>query len=591
MMNPIQQAILKQKVALLIQKNQQKEANAIVQQLLRETPNDIELLVSAAQICEFLNDNESAVRYYFRISTLNIPEQSKINFLEKSLHICKVFQLYKFGLVISNEIIKFKPNDLNTLFLCGFFNFQNKYILKSIEYFQKVLAIDIKNNPSKLYLALNYSQIGQAKTARDFFREHIEVNTNNGVSEPQSLYCFNFEDDVNETTISNAHKAYGQYLENISSPSQFTATKRNPKIRIGYVSACFYWHSIGYFFKAALEGTSRSDFDIYCYSDTKQTDDMTELLMSKSDHWSDTKSLSNDELSQQILNDSIDILVDLSGYTKGSRMGMFSQKPAPIQVAYLGYPNTTGLSRIDYRIVDRWSDTKESDKFYAEKLVRLPSGFLCFFPDKDAPTVSDAPSLENETICFGSFNTFSKITDQVINLWSKVLGETKNSRLLIKAGPLHDEQFCQWVWKRFESNNIPRESVELIGWTEDTASHLQLYSLVDIHLDTFPYNGTTTTCEALWQGVPTITLAGAHHRERVSMSILSQVGLEEFIAYSEKEYIAIAVKTANNRKALHTLRTEMRVKMQQSYLMDVELFSSELADAYKLMFTNFLDEK
>jgi predicted O-linked N-acetylglucosamine transferase (SPINDLY family) len=243
---------------------------------------------------------------------------------------------------------------------------------------------------------------------------------------------------------------------------------------------------------------------------------------------------------------------------------------------------------MDYRLTDQQSDPEGStEQFYTESLLRLQGGFLCYYPNACAPSVSPLPASQNGgQICFGSFNTFQKIGPQLLEAWAKILKQVKNSKLLIKAGPLHDAEFCAWVRQYFEQEGIDPLRVELMGWTGDKADHLELYSKIDLHLDTFPYNGTTTTCEALWQGVPTVTCVGEVHRARVGYSILSQLDMQDYAAHSIDGYIAKAVEKANDLVELSKLRAQLRERMQKSSLMDVERFSSNLADAYSQMYVN-----
>jgi protein O-GlcNAc transferase len=309
---------------------------------------------------------------------------------------------------------------------------------------------------------------------------------------------------------------------------------------------------------------------------------MTEELLAASDVWRESRALSDQQLCNQIIADKVDILVDLSGYASRNRMAVFARRAAPIQVTYLGYPNTTGLSRMDYRLTDDQCDPEgTTEQFHTEELLRLPGGFLCYYPNVCAPIVAPFPASHNGgQVCFGSFNTFQKIGPELLAAWAKILKQVENSKLLIKAGPLHDAEFCAWVCQHFEQVGVDPLRVELIGWTKDKAEHLNLYSKIDIHLDTFPYNGTTTTCEALWQGVPTLTLCGDVHRARVGYSILSQLGMEDYVAHNIEGYIAKAVEKANDIENLSTLRSQLRERMQKSDLMDIECFSDKLADVY-----------
>jgi len=588
-MNKIQQSVLKQQVTSLIQNNKLEEAERSALHLSRLIPKDSEVIQALILISQRLGNNELAVEYCHRLSKMEVTSDLRVRSLETALDTCNQFNLYKLGLVTSRELIKLKPNDQHIVYLSGMFNFRTKFIFQAKFFFNQYLDENADNVQALNFLGLCYSHLGQSQEALTYFEKSLGVEPRNSHTNMISLYCQNNVSDIGEKSVSIAHLEYGALLEKNYKEPNFSERKKKARIRIAYVSSGFYWHSIGYFIKAALEGDERSNFEIFCYSDTSSTDDMTETLRSNCDGWRDTKTLSDQALFDQVIVDKIDILVDLSGYMDGTRLGVFARRAAPIQVAYLGYPNTTGLSRVDYRLVDEWSDTHESDQYYSEKLIRMKSGFLCYYPDKYAPPVSILPSLDSKGICFGSFNAFQKVTSQVIELWSRILVRIEGSTLLIKAGPLHDDEFCNWLYGCFDSNGISQDRIKLQGWTEDKASHLKLYDKVDVHLDTFPYCGTTTTCEALWQGVPTITLAGRSHRERVGLSVLAQVGHEEFVASTPEEYVDIAVSAAGNKKRLQSVRAGLRETMRKSKLMDVEVFSKELAEAYSGMYESYLE--
>ncbi len=291
--------------------------------------------------------------------------------------------------------------------------------------------------------------------------------------------------------------------------------------------------------------------------------------------------LSDDEVCHQIRKYNIDILVDLAGHTANNRLGVFAMQAAPVQATYLGYPNTTGLKTVTYRITDSLADPAgDADKLHTEKLVRLPDSFLCYTPDKDSPECSPAPFECNHYITFGSFNVLAKISDECIKAWSTILHQTRESKLILKSAGLEDPDTCTFIGRRFRQYNIDPQRIEMIPRTKDIRSHLQLYSRVDITLDTFPYNGTTTTCESLWMGVPVICLAGNRHAGRVGQSLLTQVQLEELVAENPEQYIAVAKHLAENTRKIHAYRETLRDRMANSPLCDGPGFTRSLENAF-----------
>ena len=240
--------------------------------------------------------------------------------------------------------------------------------------------------------------------------------------------------------------------------------------------------------------------------------------------------MSDEEVTELIQKDEIDILVDLAGHTANNRILVFARKPAPIQISWIGYLATTGLSTMDYKIADNYTDPPgKTEQFYTEKLMRLPESFLCYLPDKDSPEVGPLPALSTGHITFGSFNNFAKVTSEVFALWAKILNELPDSRLILKGKSFRDKTTCQYAINMFTQRGIAAERITLQP-SDPSPKHLESYNLVDIGLDTFPFNGAATTCEAMWMGVPVITLAGTAYHSRVGVSLLSNVGLPELIA-------------------------------------------------------------
>lgn len=353
------------------------------------------------------------------------------------------------------------------------------------------------------------------------------------------------------------------------------------KIRIGYVSPDFRCHSVAYFLEPLLKNHDKNCFEIFCYSDVVRHDATTTRFRSYADVWQDTHEMNDDELAQCIYHDDVHILVDLTGHTANNRLRVFAAKPAPVQVSWLGYPNTTGLSTIDYRITDDIADPEGADCFYSEKLMRLASGFLCYLPPKDAPPVSERPHIRNRFITFGSFNSIPKISPELVAVWAAVLKRVKGSEILLKSKYLADPTIRSRCLGLFAEFGIRPERIKLLGAEPSMNEHLNRYAEMDIALDTFPYNGTTTTCEALWMGVPVVTLKGDRHSGRVGASILSHVGLNEFIAVSSDEYVNIAVRAAHNIDSL--VLNSVRERLLASPLCNGDLFARSFESALRDM--------
>jgi protein O-GlcNAc transferase len=370
----------------------------------------------------------------------------------------------------------------------------------------------------------------------------------------------------------------------------FSKIRRSPgenqdperRLRVGYVSADFWLHSVSYFFRPLLHHHDRREFEIICFSDVERPDAVTELIRADADGWHDIRGQSDEGVAELIRASNIDILVDLSGHSAQNRLMVFVRRAAPVQISYLGYPASTGLSAMDYRMTDLHSDPPgKTEDLHSEELLRLPTTNWCYSPIEGAPAVQPSPAASGKPICFGSFNHVAKITPRMIEVWSRVLNAVPGSRLLLKSAGLGTPSVRRKIGEMFASHGVDPARVDFAGREANIFAHLGLYGRVDIALDTFPYNGTTTTCEALWMGVPVVTLAGDVHVSRVGVSLLNSVGLPELIARNEDEYVSIAVELAGNVAKLADLRATLREQMKDSPLMDGPRFARNVESAYR----------
>jgi predicted O-linked N-acetylglucosamine transferase (SPINDLY family) len=290
------------------------------------------------------------------------------------------------------------------------------------------------------------------------------------------------------------------------------------------------------------------------------------------------------------MDDQIDVLVDLGGHTGQNRMPLFGLKPAPVQVAYIGYPDTSGIQAMDYRITDSWADPPWQPRWYSEELVHMPTGFLAYRPPSGLPDVAPLPALQNGYITFGSFNNLAKVTPETVELWAATLHSVPNSRLVIKSKALRDAKTCEWTRERFAEQGIASERIDLFSHLQGVGEHLEYYRMLDIALDPFPYHGTTTTCESLVMGVPVISLAGPYHSCRVGVSLLSRVGLSEMIATTPEEFINRASGLAAHIGELSLLRRKLRGIVMNSALCNATAVTRCLEAAYREMWKKWCAE-
>ena len=341
--------------------------------------------------------------------------------------------------------------------------------------------------------------------------------------------------------------------------------------------------------EAALVHAHREDFFIVCYANVVREDHKTLHFKKFASLWRSIAHLNAKQVAELIYQDEIDILVELTGHTAGNRLDVLAHKPAPIQVTWIGYPNSTGLPTIDYRFSDNVVDPVETKQSFVEELVRLPDCFLCYTPLSPAPEVASAPAVASKFITFGTFNNLAKINSLVLNVWCDILTAVPNSRILIKCKPFASDTIRLKIMKAFEQRGIASKRVDLLPLLPNTVDHLRAYSLLDIALDTFPYGGTTTTCESLFMGVPVITLVGNSHAHNVGSSLLhSFKNYDWLIAKSEKEYVQIAVDLASDISRLVNTRENLRSAMLSSPLCDGSTFVRNLEEKYLWMWNKYI---
>ena len=412
------------------------------------------------------------------------------------------------------------------------------------------------------------------------YRQAIEIKHDFAEANSNLLFCMNYDTQTSQSEILvesrrwDANQAVPGASNEPSNPSD-----SNRRLRVGYVSPDFRQHSVSHFLDAVFAGHNRHSFEVFGYAEVVKPDQETARFRDLSDGWCSTVGMTDPAVAERIRDDRIDILVDLAGHTANNRLLAFAERPAPVQVTWLGYPNTTGLSAMDCRLTDAIADPEGvADAQHSETLVRLPNGFLSYAPELDGP-----PARTTGHVTFGSFNNLAKVTPEVVETWARILDRIPNSRLVIKSRPLADAGTRKRYLEMFVARGIDANRVELCAWIASKSGHLGAYARVDIGLDPFTYNGTTTTCEALWMGVPAITLSGDRHAGRVGASILTRVGHADFVAETEEAYVEKAAALANDLDRLSALRKDLRDRMRQSPLCDADGFARDIEAAYREM--------
>ncbi len=359
------------------------------------------------------------------------------------------------------------------------------------------------------------------------------------------------------------------------------------RLRIGYVSPDFHNHPVAYSLMPLLSNHDHRQVEIFCYAEVIRPDDMTERLRACADVWRTTAGLTDEQMADMVRQDRIDILVDLALHSANNRLLVFARKPAPVQVSWMGYPGSTGLSTIDYRLTDPYLDPPGAkDSGSSEQALRLPDTFWCYDPQGDQPLVNDLPALTSGFITFGCLNNFSKVNDGVLLLWAKVLGAVPQARLLLLAprGQARDH-----VLGILRQQGIDEPRVEFAD-RQPRQQYLRNYNRIDLGLDLLPYNGHTTSLDAFWMGVPTITLIGKTVVGRAGWSQLCNLDLRELAARTPEEYVALAVQLAGDLPRLQEMRATLRGRMRASPLMDASRFAHHMEQAYRQMWRTWCQQ-
>jgi predicted O-linked N-acetylglucosamine transferase (SPINDLY family) len=449
-------------------------------------------------------------------------------------------------------------------------------------------AIEIKPDFPVAYFALGCCSTNQGnfEEAAANFRRAVTLKPDFVEAHSSLIFTLNYSAQATTQKIFSESRRWGEvHAAPLAARARPHANDPDPgrRLRVGYVSPDFREHSVSYFLEPLLAAHDRRAVEVICYAEVAEPDHTTARVRELADGWCSTIGMTNTEVADRIRHDGIDILIDLAGHTAHNRLLAFAERPAPVQVTWLGYGETTGMTAMDYRLSDSVVEPKDAEQFSTEAVVRLPHGFLCYEPNREAPDVVTPPVTTNGHITFGSFNSLVKVTPKVVETWARILHAVPGSRLFLKGSTLRDDGIAARYRAQFASHGIEESRIELLGVTPSICDHLDAYGRMDLALDPFPYNGCTTTCEALWMGVPVVTLRGDRVVARMGASILARVGLTDLVAETSEAYIEKAVALANDLDRLTALRSGLRGRMRASPLCDAQGFARDMEAAYRDM--------
>lgn len=430
------------------------------------------------------------------------------------------------------------------------------------------------------------ADFGRVDEALDSFQRAIDIEPQHELARLNHAFMLNYSDRHDADAVAEAHLETGRWLrKRHGAPGCHFSNARDPDrpLRVGYLSSDFRSHSVAHFILPVLEAHDGSRVQSFAYHTDPRRDAVTERAARAAHRFRQVTALDDDALWRQIRADRVDILVDLNGLTRGHRVGVLARRAAPVQVNWIGYPNTTGLDSMDVRIVDAVTDPPgDADRRSSERLLRLEGPFSVYEAPADLPEPApEAPHRAAGHFTFGCFNHLPKLSPSLLAAWARILEQAPGSRLLIKSMMLDYEQPRARLADALASLGVPRERFDLVGRTPDKRGHLEHYRKVDLCLDTFPYNGTTTTCDALVMGVPVLALAGQDHRARVGASLLNSAGLDSLVVSDHNGYVTRAVTLASDPAQLDAVRDGLREKVQASPLMDARRLVERLEAAYR----------
>jgi predicted O-linked N-acetylglucosamine transferase (SPINDLY family) len=430
---------------------------------------------------------------------------------------------------------------------------------------------------------------GQADDAVTLFRQALRLNPNDVCVHSNLVLTLHYHPGYDAKMIHEELRLWNrQHAEPLKKFIRPHVNNRDPdrRLRLGYVSPAFGENPIGWFLLPLLANHDHQCVEVFAYARDPVPDKMTKRLGAHADVWRSLVGLSDAQAADLIRQDRIDVLVDLALHAANNGLLVFAHKPAPVQVTYLAYAGSSGLTTMDYRLSDPYLDPPGGDEsVYSEQTLRLPQTYWCYRPVVDLP-LRAPPALEKGFITFGCLNHFCKVNEPLLSLWARLLGAVPDSRLLLHA---HEGSHRQRVLEHLQREGVNPQRVSFVGWAP-VAAHFERYHSIDIALDTFPFGGGTTTCDALWMGVPVVSLAGKTALSRAGLSILSNVGLQELVADTPDQYVRLGVSLANDLPRLKELHSTLRQQMQASPLMDAPRFARNVEAAYRQMWRNWCQQ-
>jgi len=449
-------------------------------------------------------------------------------------------------------------------------------------HFQRALSLEPNHAGTLLNFGMFQFRQGRIDNAVECFVRAKTIDAGLKDAESYLLFATNFREDVSPETIAIEHRRVGSAIARAAGPpfnDWPNSSMPDRRLRVGYVSGDYSHHPVALFIRPVIRNHDRSHFEVFCYSNNVQIDSAGKELRECADHWREVANVSDVGMIDLIRQDQIDLLVDLSGHTNRNRLAVFARHPAPLQVTWLGYLNTTGLRSMDYRIVDRNTDPEgETEGLHTEQLIRMPYCQWCYMPWYEVERVAQPHEHEANTLVFGSLNQYIKISEQCLDAWCAILTHVPRAKLVVLD--VRNTATRGELTQRLVNRGVHSSRVAIHG-RQDIAQYFSIVGNVDIALDTFPYNGATTTLDAIWMDTPVVGIRGDRGISRATYSILKTLGTHDLIAENINDYIRTNIRLANDDKWRGSLRKGLRPTLEHSPLMDAKAFTAALEERYR----------
>lgn len=562
---------------VLQKRGELEPALAAWQNAIANDPDNATYHVRLGDVLAEMGRKDQSVRAYRQALMLQPQDPTLTSQMDAELRSQAVFEL---AIEAQRQEVAMNPEDPEPHFVLGTMFQKRRHFDQAMACYDNALALEADHLAAMNNMALMLEHKGRLDEGIAMYRRLIERHPHAASCHSNLVYSLHFHPDYDASALAREHARWrGRHADPWRAEIQPHRNDRSPdrRLRIGYVSPNLRTHPVGRFVNGFMAHHDHQRYEIICYASVKQADALTEKIRSACDRWVPVASWSDAALARQIREDSVDVLIDLAMHMSDNRMLTFARKPAPVQISYLAYCSTTGLDTIDYRLTDSYLEADSDGYGYVERPLVLPQTYWSYQPGVATPPVGPLPAAAKGYVTFASLNNFCKVTPTVLALWARLLAQVPHSRMLIHCIQGDHRQQVQHF---FAERGVEAHRLAFFDLVPLTA-FFQLLNRIDIALDPFPYPGGTTTCDALWMGVPVISLPGQLPHTRSGLSILSNVGLEKLTVRSERAYLQTALALAGDLSRLDRLRQTLRQRMQQSPLMDGSQFARDLESRYR----------